>query len=235
MRWLWIILDKIYKNISKALTMIMFFFLAVIAIGFSAQYVGEKLAGRFLENKSVRYVLAYDKNEKFSKKVFDKISKNKILRQHNFKFFTTSKDGGLETRKGKFDVIVADNKEIIEEMIKEDIIAPYPTQIVPDKSKKYVRFSKYSEYIKARTLDNIDIYVAIASDLPSVEEAKVYKSLDIFGEELYKKISPDPYFEDEFDEVLRQENEEKIKEMQNERSIKDKQDIKKTDIKQNQK
>lgn len=211
MRWLWIILDKIYKNISKALTMIMFFFLAVIAIGFSAQYIGEKLAGRFLENKSVRYVLAYDKDNRFSNKLFTKIARNKILRQHNFKFFKTSKMGGLETRKDKFDVIVADNKEVIEEMIKEGIIAPYPPQIVPLKTKKYVRFSNYSEYIIARTNDNVDVYVAIASDLPAVEEAKVYKSLNIFGEEYYRKESTDPYFEDEFDEVLKKENEEKLK------------------------
>ena len=229
MRWLWIICNKLYKNISKTLTIILFFFLSVVAICFSAQYIGEQLAGRFLENKSVRYVLAYDKNNRNINQLFYRITKNKNLKDNNFKFFKTFAQGGLETRKGKFDVIVADNKDVIESMVKEGIIGAYPQQIIPQQSKKYVRFSKYGEYIIARTNDNIDVYVAIASDIANIDEAKIFKSLQLFGEEFYRKISPDPYYEEDFDKELEKEKEQRKKE------IEDEQKLKQNEINDNQK
>ena len=89
----------------------------------------------------------------------------------------------------------------------------YPTQTIPAISSKYVRLSRYGEYVKARVNENVDIYIVVKNNLSSTEEAKVLKSLEIFGDNYFRRVSPDPYFEDEFDEELKKEKEELFKEM----------------------
>ena len=213
MRWLWLICDKIYKNLNKALTIALFFFIAVIAVGFSAQFIGEKLAYTFLENKSVNYVVAFDETKPAFKQLYKKFSKDRILKKHHFRFTKTSKTIGLEIERGNFDVFITDDRAVVDTIIKNGFAGAYPTQTIPAISSKYVRLSRYGEYVKVRVNENVDIYIVVKNNLSTTDEAKVLKSLEIFGDNYFRRVSPDPYFEDEFDEELKKEKEELFKEM----------------------
>ena len=235
MRWLWLICDKIYKNLNKALTIALFFFIAVVAVGFSAQFIGEKLAYTFLENKSVNYVVAFDETKPAFKQLYKKIEKDKTLQKHHFRVKKTLKNISLEIERGDFDVFLTEDKDVVNTIIKNGFAGSYPTQTIPANSTKYVRLSRYGEYVKARLNNNTDIYIIVKSNLSTTDEAKVLKSLELFGDAYFRKMSPDPYFEDDFDEELKKEKEELFKEMNPDKVSKDSNDGTKTTKKENKK
>ena len=163
-----------------------------------------------IENKSVKYVIAFDETKPVFKQLYKKITHNKIFKDNNFKFVKTMKNASLEVINGKFDVFITEDKEIVDKIIKNGFAGNYPHQTTPTNSTKYVRLSKYGEYVKARLNENVDIYIIVKNNLSSVNEAKIMKSLQLFGSEMFRKLSPDPYFEDDFDKELEQEKQEQI-------------------------
>ena len=172
MRWFWKFLDQIYRNIYRCCLWLACFFFVVAFVAISAQYIGDNLSQRILNNKNVVIKIAYD-DDAYNIKMLDEflqnVQDNNNLKDLRVKFKKVNvKDDDLS--KGKFTIIMTKNQEFMDKMVEKNQFAILDDNIFTSYVKPYVEFSKYNEYANVETLSGTKIYIAYSSKLKNAEK-----------------------------------------------------------------
>ncbi|GEM_PF-3231926 len=188
MRWLLEILDHFYRDIYKCCLWLACFFFAVAFTAISAQYIGDHLSQKILNNKGVVIDIVYD-DDVYNKQTLDDLlqrwQENEKLKDLRVKFEKASvKDEDLLN--GKFTILMTKNQEFMDKMVEKSRFAILDDNIFTSYVKPYVEFSKYNEYAQVETLFGTKIYIAYSSKLKNAEKAKAIKTFGYLNDIVFK-------------------------------------------------
>ena len=119
MQWLVQIFNKIYLNLAKFFGGLGVFVFAVMFIMLSAQYLGDRISGRIISNRSVVFSFVFSKEDfddvnyyNFAKQMLE----NETLKRNNVKVRIKKYSNDKKIIDSSFDVIVTKNKALMEKV-----------------------------------------------------------------------------------------------------------------------
>ena len=197
MQWLVQIFNKIYLNLAKFFGSLAVFIFAVMFIMLSAQHIGDKISGRIISNRSVVFSLVFSKEDfddvnyyNFAKQMLE----NETLKRNNVKVRIKKYSNDKKIIDSSFDVIVTNNKALMEKLSLNKKFRVLNKSVFSVYSKPHLLYSELDDYVKVSTNYNVDIYMGMSGDLPSIQEAKAHSAMEIFGSFAVKKTLPDSIY-----------------------------------------
>ena len=197
MQWLVQIFNKIYLNLAKFFGSLAVFIFAVMFIMLSAQYLGDRISGRIISNRSVVFTFVFSK-EDFDDKSYYNFAKqmleNETLKRNNVKVRIKKYSNDKKIVESSFDVIITNNKALMEKLSLNKKFRVLNNSLFSVYSKPHLLYSELDDYVKVSTNYDVDVYIGMSGDLPSIQEAKVYSAIERFGSFAVRKTLPDSIY-----------------------------------------
>ena len=197
MQWLVQIFNKIYLNLAKFFGGLGVFVFAVMFIMLSAQYLGDRISGRIISNRSVVFTFVFSK-EDFDDKSYYNFAKqmleNETLKRNNVKVRIKKYSNDKKIVESSFDVIITNNKALMEKLSLNKKFRVLNNSLFSVYSKPHLLYSELDDYVKVSTNYDVDVYMGMSGDLPSIQEAKVYSAIEKFGSFAVRKTLPDSIY-----------------------------------------
>ena len=197
MQWLVQIFNKIYLNLAKFFGGLGVFVFAVMFIMLSAQYLGDRISGRIISNRSVVFTFVFSK-EDFDDKSYYNFAKqmleNETLKRNNVKVRIKKYSNDKKIVESSFDVIITNNKALMEKLSLNKKFRVLNNSLFSVYSKPHLLYSELDDYVKVSTNYDVDVYMGMSGDLPSIQEAKVYSAIERFGSFAVRKTLPDSIY-----------------------------------------
>ena len=197
MQWLVQVFNKIYLNLAKFFGWLAVFIFAVMFIMLSAQYLGERISGRIIANRSAVFTLMFYKEDFDNKSYYNfakKMLENTTLKQNKVKVKIKKYRNDKKIIDGGFDVIITSNKTLMEKLSLKKKLRVLNKSVFSVYSKPHLVYSELDDYVKVSTNYNVDVYMGISSDLSSIQEAKAYLAVEKFGSFAVRKTLPDSIY-----------------------------------------
>ena len=197
MQWLVQVFNKIYLNLAKFFGWLAVFIFAVMFIMLSAQYLGERISGRIIANRSAVFTLIFYKEDFDNKSYYNfakKMLENTTLKQNKVKVKIKKYRNDKKIIDGGFDVIITSNKTVKEKLSLKKKLRVLNKSVFSVYSKPHLVYSELDDYVKVSTNYNVDVYMGISSDLSSIQEAKAYLAVEKFGSFAVRKTLPDSIY-----------------------------------------
>lgn len=197
MQWLVQVFNKIYLNLAKFFGWLAVFIFAVMFIMLSAQYLGERISGRIIANRSAVFTLIFYKEDFDNKSYYNfakKMLENTTLKQNKVKVKIKKYRNDKKIIDGGFDVIITSNKTLMEKLSLKKKLRVLNKSVFSVYSKPHLVYSELDDYVKVSTNYNVDVYMGISSDLSSIQEAKAYLAVEKFGSFAVRKTLPDSIY-----------------------------------------
>ena len=197
MQWLVQVFNKIYLNLAKFFGWLAVFIFAVMFIMLSAQYLGERISGRIIANRSAVFTLIFYKEDFDNKSYYNfakKMLENTTLKQNKVKVKIKKYRNDKKIIDGGFDVIITTNKTVMEKLSLKKKLRVLNKSVFSVYSKPHLVYSELDDYVKVSTNYNVDVYMGISSDLSSIQEAKAYLAVEKFGSFAVRKTLPDSIY-----------------------------------------
>ena len=197
MQWLVQVFNKIYLNLAKVFGWLAVFIFAVMFIMLSAQYLGERISGRIIANRSAVFTLIFYKEDFDNKSYYNfakKMLENTTLKQNKVKVKIKKYRNDKKIIDGGFDVIITSNKTLMEKLSLKKKLRVLNKSVFSVYSKPHLVYSELDDYVKVSTNYNVDVYMGISSDLSSIQEAKAYLAVEKFGSFAVRKTLPDSIY-----------------------------------------
>ena len=197
MQWLVQVFNKIYLNLAKFFGWLAVFIFAVMFIMLSAQYLGERISGRIIANRSAVFTLIFYKEDFDNKSYYNfakKMLENTTLKQNKVKVKIKKYRNHKKIIDGGFDVIITSNKTLMEKLSLKKKLRVLNKSVFSVYSKPHLVYSELDDYVKVSTNYNVDVYMGISSDLSSIQEAKAYLAVEKFGSFAVRKTLPDSIY-----------------------------------------
>lgn len=197
MQWLVQIFNKIYLNLAKFFGGLGVFVFAVMFVMLSAQYLGDRISGRIISNRSVVFTFVFSK-EDFDDKSYYNFAKqmleNETLKRNNVKVRIKKYSNDKKIVESSFDVIITNNKALMEKLSLNKKFRVLNNSLFSVYSKPHLLYSELDDYVKVSTNYDVDVYMGMSGDLPSIQEAKVYSAIERFGSFAVRKTLPDSIY-----------------------------------------
>ena len=197
MQWLVQIFNKIYLNLAKFFGGLGVFVFAVMFVMLSAQYLGDRISGRIISNRSVVFTFVFSK-EDFNDKSYYNFAKqmleNETLKRNNVKVRIKKYSNDKKIVESSFDVIITNNKALMEKLSLNQKFRVLNNSLFSVYSKPHLLYSELDDYVKVSTNYDVDVYMGMSGDLPSIQEAKVYSAIERFGSFAVRKTLPDSIY-----------------------------------------
>ncbi len=190
MSWLWQFFSKLYLNIAKTFGYLAIFIFFTFFILFSAQYIGESIAYKILQTKTIIFTFILDDNDNDVNyhNFVKKIVKDTKLKELNIKPKIVKLTNQKIIASGDFEVIISNNQTLMEDTFNsKGFFQTINNSLFNDNSRPFLEFSKNNEYVKAQTHYNTDIYLGISHNLSSIQQSKVIVAVKSFGDFVIKK------------------------------------------------
>lgn len=197
MQWLVQIFNKIYLNLAKFFGGLGVFVFAVMFVMLSAQYLGDRISGRIISNRSVVFTFVFSKEDFDDKSYYNfakQMLKNETLKRNNVKVRIKKYSNDKKIVESSFDVIITNNKALMEKLSLNKKFRVLNNSLFSVYSKPHLLYSELDDYVKVSTNYDVDVYMGMSGDLPSIQEAKVYSAIERFGSFAVRKTLPDSIY-----------------------------------------
>ena len=197
MQWLVQIFNKIYLNLAKFFGCLGVFVFAVMFVMLSAQYLGDRISGRIISNRSVVFTFVFSKEDFDDKSYYNfakQMLKNETLKRNNVKVRIKKYSNDKKIVESSFDVIITNNKALMEKLSLNKKFRVLNNSLFSVYSKPHLLYSELDDYVKVSTNYDVDVYMGMSGDLPSIQEAKVYSAIERFGSFAVRKTLPDSIY-----------------------------------------
>ena len=184
-------------NLAKFFGGLGVFVFAVMFVMLSAQYLGDRISGRIISNRSVVFTFVFSK-EDFNDKSYYNFAKqmleNETLKRNNVKVRIKKYSNDKKIVESSFDVIITNNKALMEKLSLNKKFRVLNNSLFSVYSKPHLLYSELDDYVKVSTNYDVDVYMGMSGDLPSIQEAKVYSAIERFGSFAVRKTLPDSIY-----------------------------------------
>jgi len=180
MNWLGRLLNKIFTNLHQFCIWFFIGMLFILIIGFSAQYIGNKLSHILLSHKSIKMFIVMDDNKEDNKELQEfvyRINHTYNLKQYHIK--TQKIDKKTNNNFGKeVAVVITKNKDVMEELIANNKLSILDRSIFKD-NQYYATYSQYDEYVNLETnFNHLKVYVGYLNAETNADKIKVISVLN---------------------------------------------------------
>ena len=179
--------------------------LFVLVVGFSAQYIGDKLSHIILSHKSIDMFIAMDDDKEANKEL--KTLMYHIDNTFNLKQFHIKTKKIDVKDKNNFGenvaIVVTKNKEFMEELAKNRKLAILDRAIFKN-NQYYAEYSKYDEYVRLETnYEHIRVYLGYFNVDTNANRVKVMSVLNGLSGMIFRNSPEDPNEESWFEKKKR--------------------------------
>lgn len=196
MKWIKKILNKLFKHLYLTSVAIFSVSLIVLLIVMSAQFLGDRISSVVLNNRSVEVDIVVDKalDKEYSMKKLEKaIEEDYDLKKHNIKIKLVDIKDDINKSFSKGKIIFSNEKDTFLNFISKHKISILERSTFPDRSRMYLEFSKYDEYVVADTvIDNLRIYIGIVDAETNLEKTKINRTLSAICNSILLKSDLQP-------------------------------------------
>ena len=197
MKWIERFLDAIFKHLYSVCAVILLFVLGVLLIAMSAQYLGDRISKTILNHKSIEMLFFMDyntdkQNEKDMLELIHSIDNNYNLRPYNIKIRIMDINKNFIPKTGAR-IIVSVDQNFMEKLANDRKLAVLDHAMFASRTRKYIEFSKYDEYVLAETISNhLKVYIAYTNEETSTEKVKVIKTINALSNNILRKVDLQP-------------------------------------------
>lgn len=195
MKWIKKIFDKIFKNLYSICSGIFLSILIVLLTTMSAQYLGDVISNKVLNNKPVEILFFTNKNDQkeniYVKKIINTINNSNDLKKYRIKIKQIDANENYPlNQNGK--IIFSTQKKIMDNFASLQKFTILDRSIFDSRTHEYLTYSKYDEYAIAETNDNFKIYIGILNAETSTKKVKIFKTLNAISSNILRKIDLQP-------------------------------------------
>lgn len=197
MHWLVEIFNKIYLNLAKFFGGLAVFIFAVMFIMLSAQYIGDRISGRIISNRSIVLNLVFFKEDFDNKNYYNfakRMLENETLKRDKVRVKIKKYGNNKKIIDSEFDIIITNNKELMEKLSSNKKLRVLNRSVFSVYSKPHLFYSELDDYVKILTNYDVEVYMGMYNGLSSVQEAKAYSAIESFGKFAVRKTLPDSVY-----------------------------------------
>ena len=196
MRWVVKVLNKIFKNLYIFFAWLSLCLLFVIFVSMSAQYIGDGLSRKILNNKSIQMVFFTNQNEEDNReinKVMTIMKNNPNLKQLKIKIKKDKITDNVSFKKDKTIIILSNDKQLMENLSQKGLLTSLERGMF-SKSKQYTKYFQYDEYAQITTnYDDIKLYIGyITNEENNNNKIKIISTFQGLNAILLKQDLEDP-------------------------------------------